>query len=159
MEPPPQTRQRHARGGGPPVPVSLDGQDRRLSPARPGFDSRTGNFCVANTYACVRSRSNCWVVSRDLVKSRNPRLRSPLFLPLEPESSQCPSLNDRDSARPQGDQEAKEKLKIEAFEKSRSFGFESSSTLLGISGFDSLNFFPCLRFALIAFDLNRLVFY
>ncbi len=25
------------------LPVSLDGQDRRLSPARPGFDSRTGN--------------------------------------------------------------------------------------------------------------------
>ena len=28
------------------LPVSLDGQDRRLSPARPGFDSRTGNFCI-----------------------------------------------------------------------------------------------------------------
>ena len=26
------------------LPVSLDGQDRWLSPTRPGFDSRTGNI-------------------------------------------------------------------------------------------------------------------
>ena len=48
MKPPPRARQRHARAVGPTVPVSLDGQDRRLSPARPGFDSRTGNFLPDN---------------------------------------------------------------------------------------------------------------
>ena len=34
-----------------------------------------------------------------------------------------PECNDRDSARSQGDQEAKEKFKIETFEKSKRFGF------------------------------------
>ena len=32
------------------LPVSLGGQDTRLSPERPGFNSRTGNFFLFSFY-------------------------------------------------------------------------------------------------------------
>ena len=32
------------------IPVSLGGQDTRLSPERPGFNSRTGNFFYIISY-------------------------------------------------------------------------------------------------------------
>ena len=59
------------------VPVSLVGQDTRLSPVRPGFKSRTGNIfffsiCAAPARAPTRSPSWCSAEVPGLCASRAP---------------------------------------------------------------------------------------
>ena len=77
---------------------------------------------------------------------------------LWPRTSQCPEFNDRDSARSQGDQEAKEKIKIETLRNQEVLGSNRTQLFLVSPVLIFKFFFPSLRFALIAFDLNRLVF-
>ena len=59
------------------LPVSLGGQDTRLSPERPGFNSRTGNFFL-KFFFIKKNKTKC------LGRDSNSRLRRDQCLKLAP---------------------------------------------------------------------------
>ena len=52
------------------IPVSLGGQDTRLSPERPGFNSRTGNIFFEFTLSLIKLKFYFYYYNRNSLDGR-----------------------------------------------------------------------------------------